>query len=68
MKAGELPNFLQALSPRGLRLKMLENNIKDKVTYVYSTPQFANGKWWVWFSAMPTDLIENQESNNEVYK
>ena len=65
MKPGELPNFISAQSPRRLRLKMLDNNIKKHKTFVYSTPTFANNKWWVWFFDMPDDLVEFTEEKDK---
>tara|TARA_R110002020_G_scaffold94189_6_gene226886 strand:+ start:774 stop:980 length:207 start_codon:yes stop_codon:yes gene_type:complete len=61
LKAGELPNFIFAQSPKRLRIKMLDNNLVKHKTFVYSTPTFANGRWWVWYFEMPNDLVEYQE-------
>ncbi len=44
---------------------MLDNNLKKHRTFVYSTPTFANNKWWVWYFEMPDDLVEFTEEKEK---
>ena len=55
MNQRDLPNFIQAQSPRGLRLLMLKTNIKHGITIRFFDIQFANGKWFAWFYIRPDD-------------
>jgi len=45
----QIPNFLTASSPQGLRRAMLLNNIKRGMFIKYFDVQFVNGKWIAWF-------------------
>jgi len=47
-----IKNYLSALSPKGLRRKMFENNRINGVEHDYSTPHFIESekKWYVWFN------------------
>lgn len=44
-----IPNFITAESPQGLRRKMLRNNIKWKGYVKYFNIQFVKGKWVAWY-------------------
>jgi len=48
-KQGEIPSYIMASSPRGLRLSMLKNNVKYGMTFQYFDIQFVKGKWYAWF-------------------
>lgn len=45
----DVPNFVSAESPQGLRRAMLKNNLKLKAFVNYSNIQFANGRWFAWY-------------------
>lgn len=45
----KIPNYVQAKTPRGLRLAMLKNNIKHSTQFVYHSIQFVGGNWFAWF-------------------
>lgn len=61
-RAGEIPSFIKALTPRGLRLSMLRNNTKHGVTFQYFDIQFVEGKWIAWFYLPARELLK--ESKN----
>lgn len=44
-----IPNYLTARSPQGLRRAMLVNNLRKQTQLVYSNIQFVDGKWYAWF-------------------
>jgi hypothetical protein len=48
-KLNNIPNFLKAKSPQGLRRLMLLNNVKSVIQYTYHDIQFVNGDWYAWY-------------------
>lgn len=40
----------------GLRRLMLINNMKHKVTFVYSHFQFAQNSWYCWYFIKPEEM------------
>lgn len=44
-----IPNYLSAQSPLGLRRLMLLNNIRKGKQFNYFDIQFVKGAWFVWF-------------------
>lgn len=48
-QGADIPNFIQASTPQGLRLAMLRNNAKHGMFFHYFDIQFVNGKWIAWF-------------------
>lgn len=46
---GNIPSYIKAKSPKGLRRLMLENNIKHRQTIEYFNIQYAQGYWFAWF-------------------
>ena len=44
-----IPDYIQAGSPRGLRLKMLQTNAKYGSFVQYFAIQKVDGKWIAWF-------------------
>jgi hypothetical protein len=53
----QIPNFLTAQTPQGLRRLMLLNNLKYGRQYNYFDLQFVNGKWFVWY--FDREKVEN---------
>lgn len=45
----QIPNFVKAKTPRGLRLLMLKNNAKLSATVQYFDIAFVKGHWFAWF-------------------
>jgi len=45
----QIPNFVAARSPQGLRIAMLRNNAKFGTMFHYFDIQFVQGKWFAWF-------------------
>jgi hypothetical protein len=56
----EIPNFVSASSPEGLRRAMLLNNVKRGSFFPYFDIQFVNGKWIAWFF----ETVNNSETKN----
>jgi len=46
-----IPNFIAALTPQGLRRLMLMNNLKHGYFFKYYSIEFINGKWYAWYYA-----------------
>jgi len=44
-----VPNYVKARSPEGLRRAMLRNNVRIGMQLVYHSIQFTNGEWVAWF-------------------
>lgn len=44
-----VPDFLSSQTARGLRRKMLRNNIRHKGFVVYQDIQFVDGLWYAWY-------------------
>ena len=62
-QVNQLPNYLKAKTPRGLRLLCIKNNAKLSSTIQYFDIQFVKGYWYAWYYEPLTaeginDLIE----------
>lgn len=44
-----IPNFIKAKSPRGLRSLMIRNNTKRGKFFDYFDIQFVKGSWFAWY-------------------
>lgn len=53
----DIPAYITAKSPQGLRRKMFETNLKLKAFVNYQHIQFADGQWYAWF-VLDTDQAE----------
>jgi len=49
LKPGQIPSFIKAKSPAGLRRIMLLNNTKHSKTFQYFSIQFVEKEWFAWF-------------------
>lgn len=61
-----IPHYLKAASPEGLRLKMLENNIRLKAECQYFDISYDGKVWVVWFyftAAEATSIIRKRPVN-----
>lgn len=47
--AFNIPHFISAQSPQALRVKLLENNLRDKMEYQYFSIGFDGKNWVAWF-------------------
>lgn len=47
----QIPNYVSAVTPLGLRRAMLRNNANNKLVFNYYSIQFVNGRWYAWFYA-----------------
>jgi hypothetical protein len=45
----EIPNFIKATSPQGLRRLMLAAQRKDNMQYIFNNIQFVDGAWFAWY-------------------
>lgn len=64
-KVNELPNFIKAKTPRGLRLLMIRNNVRLKATVQYFDVQFVKGAWFAWFyEPLNMESIDDLAENN----
>lgn len=48
-QSSDIPNFLRARSPQGLRRAMIRNNAKLGMFIKYFDIQFVNGEWFAWY-------------------
>jgi hypothetical protein len=49
VKPTEIPSFIFASTPLGLKKKMLKNNLKYGYFLQYFDISFVNGRWYAWF-------------------
>jgi hypothetical protein len=63
----QLPFFIKARSPQGLRRLMIKTNAKHGYTFHYFDIQFANGSWYAWFykDLLATNKDDVEELNND---
>lgn len=54
----QIPNFVSAVTPMGLRRAMLMNNAKYRLVFNYYSVSYANGRWFAWFY----QAIENDDA------
>lgn len=45
-----IPNFISAPTPKGMREAMLKNNLKKGIQFHYFDIQFVKGSWIAWFN------------------
>lgn len=45
----QIPNYITAVTPLGLRRAMLLNNAKYRLVFNYYSIQFVGGRWYAWF-------------------
>lgn len=62
VKPGQVPSFIKAKSPMGLRRIMLLNNTKHRKTFQYYSIQFVKGEWYAWFY-LDIDVTLNEVEN-----
>jgi hypothetical protein len=66
LSAPQIPNFVTARSPLGLRRVMLLNNAKHRKVFNYYSIHFVDGKWFAWFYnevESGDDLLNPDEHN-----
>lgn len=63
----DIPNYISASSPKGLRRKMLKNNFDKKKVHRYFDIQMINEESWVaWYyenMSMDDELKEIEDAN-----
>ena len=65
--AFNLPHFIKAESPRGLQLKMLENNLNLKAECQYFDISFDGKQWFAWYYKISDEapsLVKRKASLN----
>ena len=63
-KISNIPHYLKARSPEGLRRAMLKNNVKWGMIFNYYQIIFDGKDWWAWFQL---DAVESlQDELNEI--
>lgn len=45
----EIPDYVKATSPQGLRRFMLQVQTRDSMQYVFHNIQFVDGYWFAWY-------------------
>lgn len=63
----DVPNFVSAESPQGLRRAMFKNNLKLKAFVNYFAIQHAEGRWFAWYfidATTPGQEVGDGSSNN----
>ena len=65
MNKNEIPNYLSASSPKGLRRLMIKNNTRLAMTVVYFDFQNINSKWYCWYNE-PIHLSKEIEEANGI--
>jgi hypothetical protein len=56
----QIPFFIRARSPMGLRRSMIMNNAKHGLTFHYFDIQFVQGSWYAWFYKS-LDKLDSQD-------
>lgn len=66
-RGNAIPDYIQAGSPRGLRLKMLQTNARLGGFVQYFDIQKVDGKWIAWFfrDLGTFDTVETTEQEKE---
>jgi hypothetical protein len=64
----EVPMFIKASSPEGLRRKMEQNNARMGIANHYFDIQFANGVWYSWFYVDNMKKFNIKENDNDISK
>lgn len=62
----EIPNYIKAASPIGLRRLMLETQRRDSMQYNFFDIQFANGFWFAWYVKKANTDVEKNDVVNEL--
>lgn len=55
-----IPHFLKARSPEGLRRSMLKNNIKHGLIFDYYQINHVDGFWYAWFQLDAVDAMAEE--------
>lgn len=64
---GEVPHFLRAQSPEGLRRAMLRENLLSKTSNSFFDISYANGEWIAWFYKYSKKInLEKREDQNDL--
>lgn len=67
MNINNVPTFLKARSPKGLRRLMLMNNLQRKSVFKYDIMQDnKTGVWYAWYQIDATEILD--ESFNDLEK
>lgn len=45
----QIPNYVSAVTPQGLRRAMLMNNARHRLVFNYYAIQFTGSRWFAWF-------------------
>lgn len=63
----QLPFFIKARSPQGLRRLMIQTNTKQGYTFHYFDIQHVNGNWYAWYykDLKSTNSEDIEELNND---
>ena len=59
-KITNIPHFIKARSPKGLRRLMLRNNVKYKLIFNYYQIVFDGKDWYAWFQLDAADALEEE--------
>lgn len=65
-RASQIPNFITASSPQGLRRLMFKTNIRLGGFIHYFSIQFVDGKWIAWFHEDLVNEFQKPKENSEV--
>lgn len=59
-KISNIPHFIKARSPEGLRRLMLRNNVKWGLIFNYYQIIFDGNTWFAWFQLDAVDALEDE--------
>ena len=59
-KISNIPHFIKARSPKGLRLSMLRNNVKWGLIFNYYQIIWDGKNWYAWFQLDAVDALEDE--------
>lgn len=62
----EIPNYIKAASPQGLRRLMFEAQKRDSMQYHFFNIQYANGSWFAWYIKRAKTDIEKIQVAKEI--
>ena len=66
MNINNIPTFLKARSPTGLRRLMLKNNLKHKGVFKYDIKQdVKTGVWYAWYQMDAVDFINESFNDSD---
>jgi hypothetical protein len=55
-----IPHFLSARTPKGLRVAMLRNNLKWKLVFNYYQIIFDGKRWYAWYQMNAVEEMERE--------